>query len=108
MCRPADLRSRLSLVLVALGAIGVWTGKLLLPGRRTSGPSGIEMSPGITAWLMYGAMTCACLVMLSVVVDHYDRRDNETSYRRFARTFRIVGWALFAVALLLHAFGVGS
>ena len=96
-----------SLVLIALGGLGLWSGKLLLPGRRTSGPNGLELG-GLPAWLMYGAMFCACLVMLSVVVDHYDRRDNEINYRRFARTFKFIGWALFVASLALYAFGVGA
>ncbi len=34
---------------------------------------------------MYAAMICACVVLLSVVADHYDRRDNVISYRRFGQ-----------------------
>lgn len=50
---------------------------------------------------MYGAMICACLVMLSVVADHYDRRNNEISYRVLANLFRFCGWALFVVSLIM-------
>ena len=53
---------------------------------------------------MYGAMTCACLVMLSVVLDHYDRRDNERRYRVFAVWGESVGWTLFALSLLWNIF----
>jgi len=50
---------------------------------------------------MYGAFICACLVMLSVVADHYDKRNNETNYKRFADTFRVLGWCFFALSLVL-------
>lgn len=96
-----------SLALIALGGVGLWSGKLLLPGRRIGGPNGLELG-GLPAWAMYGAMLCACLVMLSVIVDHYDRRDNEINYRRFAQTFKFIGWALFVASLALYAFGVGA
>ena len=53
---------------------------------------------------MYGAMICAALVLMSVVVDHYDRRNNEGQYRTFARIFQILGWTLFATALMVKLF----
>lgn len=92
-----------ALVLVALGVLGLFKGELLLPGKRTSGSNGAALQ-GIPAWLMYAAMACAVCVLLASVVDHYDRRNNEASYRRFARVGKICGWSLFAVALVLHAY----
>ena len=56
-----------SLALCAYGTYGVWGNDLYLHG--------------IPAWVLYGAILCACLVMLSVVVDHYDKRNNETEVR---------------------------
>jgi hypothetical protein len=92
-----------AVVILGLGAIGVFKGELLLPGRRTSGPNGAALQ-GLPAWLMYAAMACAVCVLLASVVDHYDRRNNEASYRRFAQVGKVCGWSLFAVALVLHAF----
>ncbi len=90
-------------VILAFGALGMFKGELLLPGKRTSGPTGTALQ-GFTAWVMYAAMWCAICVLLSTVVDHYDRRNNEISYRRFAQIGKVCGWALFAVAIVLHAF----
>ena len=42
--------------------------------------------------------------MLSVVVDHYDTRDNEINYKRFARVTQFLGWSLFILALVLDLF----
>lgn len=85
-----------SLFLLGYGAYGVWVNDLYLPGRRSRGIH-LHDAP---AWMMYGAIICACLVMLSVVVDHYDRRNNETNYRIFADVFTAIGWAMFALSLL--------
>ena len=78
-----------SLLLAAYGGYGVWVDDLYIPTRR----GGIHFH-GAPAWMHYGAFLCACLVMLSVVVDHYDRRENEPGYRKFAELFRGIGWVL--------------
>ena len=93
------------LVIMAFGALGLFKGELLLPGKRTSGPNGMALH-GVSAWVMYGAMLCAICVLLSSVVDHYDRRNNEATYRRFVQVGKICGWSLFVSALVLHAFGL--
>jgi hypothetical protein len=85
-----------SLLLLAYGSYGVWVNDLYIPGRRSRGIH-LHDAP---AWIMFGAIICACLVMLSVIVDHYDRRNNETNYRLFARAFTGVGWILFALSLV--------
>jgi hypothetical protein len=90
-----------ALVIIALGALGLFKGELLLPGKRTSGPTGIAMQ-GLSAWLMYAAMACAVAVLLSTVADHYDRRDNEAAYRRFAKVGKVAGWVLLALSLTLY------
>ena len=67
------------------------------PGGR--GKSIDEHLRGNAAWLAAAAALCGCANMLSVVVDHYDKRNNETNYRAFAK------WSLGgAAALLLLAF----
>lgn len=49
---------------------------------------------------MCAAAVCAVAVLLAVIVDHYDRRDNERHYQAFGKFFRQAGWGLFAGALL--------
>jgi hypothetical protein len=92
-----------ALFILGLGAIGVFTGELLLPGKRTGGPTGVALQ-GPAAWLMYAAITCAVCVLLASVVDHYDRRNNEAGYRRVAQIGKLCGWLLFAASLALYAF----
>lgn len=92
-----------AVVLMALAGLGLWKGTLLLPGKRTGGPNGAALS-GVSAITMYGAILCACIVLLSTVVDHYDRRNNERAYRQVARVCKFAGWSLFVVAMAVHAF----
>ena len=51
------------------------------------------------AWFMYGAVICACLIMVSVVVDHYDKRPNEHSYTRFAKVAMYAGFCFFLLSV---------
>ena len=91
-------------VIIGLGAVGLTTGSLLLPGKRTSTANGVALQ-GLSAWIMYAAMLCAAAVLLSVVVDHYDRRNNEVNYRRFAQIGKVLGWFLCFLSLAVYAFG---
>lgn len=96
-----------ALVIIAFGVLGLTTGDLLLPGKRTGSPNGVALQ-GLSAWVMYAAMICACAVLISVLVDHYDQRNNEINYRRFAQTGKFLGWFLFFLSLALYAFGGGT
>jgi hypothetical protein len=93
----------LSLLLLACGGHGVLVNDLYIPGKRSRG---VHLHD-VPAWIMYGAMICACLVMLSVVIDHYDRRDNERRYRTFAKFGGIAGWTLFGASLAWRLAGDG-
>jgi TRAP-type C4-dicarboxylate transport system permease small subunit len=86
-----------SICLLLYGGYGIWVNDLYIPGKRSRG---IHLHD-VPAWVMYGAFICACLVMLSVVVDHYDKRNNEINYKRFADTFRVLGWCFFWLSLVL-------
>lgn len=88
-----------SVLLLAYGGFGLWTNDLYIPGKR--GP-GVHLHDG-PAWLMFGAMICACAVMLSVVADHYDKRNNETNYRLLARILKFLAWALLFLSMGLAA-----
>ena len=89
-----------SLGLFTYGSYGLWLNDLYVPGKRGRG---VHLH-GVPAWVMYGAIICACLVMLSVVVDHYDTRANEINYKHFADIFRRLGWSFFILSLILGIF----
>jgi hypothetical protein len=89
----------LSAVLLAYGGIGIWIDDLYIPGRTR----GVHLHD-VPARVMYAAMICAALNLLSVVIDHYDIRNNETNYRLFARITQVLGWILFGLSLALSLF----
>jgi len=86
-----------AVVLLAWGAYGVYRDSLWVPGRRTSG----GLLHGPSAWFVCAAMVVTAANLLTVVVDHYDTRNNEHQYRRFRNASQIVAWSLFLVGLVL-------
>lgn len=87
--------SVISVTLLIYGSIGLYLDDLYLPGKYGNGAH----LHGNAALVMYGAMLCAALNLLSVVADHYDRRNNELDYRMFAKWTYIAGFVLFFAAL---------
>ncbi|HBC3841375.1 TPA: hypothetical protein KD881_004666, partial [Vibrio parahaemolyticus] len=85
----------LSVFLIAYGGYGIYKNDLYIPARR----GGVHFS-NEPAWLMYGAFVCGCIVMISVIVDHYDERNNERGYRIFRNVFKYLGFGLFCIAAL--------
>lgn len=90
----------LSTIMFLYGTFGIIIDDFYIPGKRRPG---IHFH-GEPAWIMYGAFLFAVANMMSVVVDHYDQRNNETNYKLFARVTQIAGWILFALALILDLF----
>ncbi len=93
---PLDKRVRnllLSVALLAYGGYGIYMNDLWIPGRR-----GMHLTDE-SALIMFAAFVCGSLVMLSVVVDHYDKRNNEQKYKAFADFFSLTGLGLFVAAL---------
>jgi hypothetical protein len=86
----------ISLVLILYGLFGLYLGDLRLPRKR--GPD-MEFH-GFAAWLLFAAIVVGCAAMLSCVIDHYDRRDNEQYYVLFKRMCIKIGVALFVSACI--------
>lgn len=87
----------MSSLLFGYGTYGIVTDDIFIPGRRSDGAH----YHGAPAWLVYGAIIAASLNLLSVIVDHYDKRNNETNYRIFAKVMFWLGWALYFAAFVL-------
>lgn len=88
-------------VLLAWGSYGIYVNDLVIPLKRRRDIH-LHDEPAL---LMFGAFLCGAMVLISVVVDHYDRRNNEHKYEEFAAFLGKAGWALFVVSLVLH-FGI--
>ena len=86
----------MSVGLLGYGTFGVLRDDLYLPSRSGAGTH----LHGLTMWLVYSAMLCGVANLISVVVDHYDLRPNESDYRKFALFTQVSGWALVLAALL--------
>jgi len=82
------------------GSFGIWVDDLIVPLRRGNS---LHLR-GTAAMIMFAAMVAAALSFLSVVIDHYDLRNNELGYRRFAFATQALGWLLFVVAMVVHFF----
>lgn len=91
-----------SAMIITYAVAGLWVDDfyVLLPARR----GWLELHlHGLPAWLAGLSAFSAAATMLSVIVDHYDRRYNESGYRRFAKVSFLAAIALLIVAVLLHA-----
>jgi len=91
-----------SIVLLTYAVIGVYYDDFILPSKR-----GILHLHGYSTWVMLLAFVSAAANLLSLFIDHYDKRDNEHKYKRFANLSKKVGWFFFFAALIiqiLHGF----
>jgi hypothetical protein len=86
-----------SLALLIYGANGIYTDDLYIPGKR----GGIHFS-GLSTWLAYAGIICLCVSLLSIIIDHYDKRDNEHKYYEFGKGIRLLGFILFLVAIVFN------
>ncbi len=89
----------LAICLVVFGVAAVYSNQLKLSAGR--GRSLVVLSDG-PLWLALGAMACGVLGLLSVVVGHLDRRDNEPLYAAFRWIALGLGGVLLASALIVH------
>ncbi len=87
-----------SLLLLAYGGYGIGVNDLYFPKRR----GGVTHFHDIAAISMFVAMCFATAILLAVVIDHYDTRDNEIAYRRFANVAKYAGLLFFVLAFVLH------
>ena len=104
-----SLDKRAVYLVVSSGIIFYAVGSLLqddfyiwFPGKRGRHIS--EHLHGTAAWLAAGATFAAASSLLAVVVDHYDRRNNERNYRAYARFSFLLAISLLVLAFVAHGF----
>jgi len=66
----------LSSVLLLYGTFRVINNQMYIPGRYGR----VIHLHNASVWIMCGAFLCAVANMISVVIDHYDKRNNVTNY----------------------------
>ena len=89
----------ISAVLLIYGGYGIYINDLYIPGKK----GGIHLHNEPTL-IMYGAFICGVFAMLSVVIDHYDKRNNERKYEILAKIFKYLAWGLFVIAIAHQLF----
>lgn len=89
-----------SCALLAYAVYSIWMDDFFIPAKRGGGTH----LHGLSAWLMFGAACCAVVNMVSVVIDHYDRRNNELTYAHVAAATQWLGWTFFLAALVKNFF----
>lgn len=85
-------------VVFSYGAAGFAFGYVFIPGRR-----GGVVFDGIPAYLIATAILCCFAILFLLIVDHYDRRPNEHTYRAWYKGLfkAAIGIVIAAVALSL-------
>lgn len=83
-----------SLFLIIYLSSGLWIDDIYLPGKRGGGIHFHGLEAIVLAFA--GLMLCANLLL--IVVDHYDKRNNEEMYERFSCITIFAAWMLFFVA----------
>ncbi len=86
--------------LLAYGTFGWYSDDIFIPGKRGRG---VHFS-GTACTLVYAAFILGAANFISVFVDHYDKRNNETQYQRFAKITRIVGIIFLILGTLVSIF----
>ena len=90
--------SLIGVVLLIYGLAGLLTSHLNLNGRRVR----IAELDGSPALLMASAFILGAVVLFTIVIDHYDKRNNERYYRIFRWIATRLSWCLAASALIFH------
>lgn len=89
-----------AIFLLFYGAIGLYLNDLYVPGKHQPG---IHFH-GTAAWVMYCSILCVCANLVSVIVDHYDHRNNEIRYINFSYYAESTAWIIFFSALSISLF----
>lgn len=100
---PEEHRTRnilFSLFLIIYGTIGVIIDDIFIFSKRSRG---IHLH-GLPCKVMYGAMLFGAISLLTVVIDHYDKRNNETNYRFIEKSTRYIAWFLFFLSFIIEIF----
>ncbi|KRC26909.1 hypothetical protein [Acidovorax sp. Root217] len=93
--------TRLALYLAGVAAVATFTGALPLPAGRFRTLAVLNGGPLL---LMLGALVCAVLVLVSVVVQGPGRRSDAVEYDAFRWLIVRLGLALAASSLLAHLY----
>lgn len=85
-----------SCILLVYGIYSLVIDDFFLPAKSGDGTH----FSGIGVWLMFASVCCVVVKLISEVIDHYDRRNNELAYANVAAISDWFAWTFFGAALL--------
>ena len=89
----------LACFLLVYGTISLLNDGLYIPGKF-----GGAVFHGIPLVILYLSILCFVAYCVLKIGGHYDTRNNEVAYRRFAKLLSFLGFGLFILVLLLETF----
>ena len=91
-----------SIFFIIVGGYGVWQNDLMitLGGGRCCPVKAYHLHDQV-AILMYLGLLLVSICLISEIVDHYDKRNNEQIYRRIANLTMAPGVILCVIGLLI-------
>ncbi len=95
-----NLNTLLASGLLLYGLLGLAIDDIYIPGRRTRG---IHFH-GVPMVLVFCSFLCVIVYLMAIVLDHYDRRNNEKKYALMRKMAKVLGWILFILACLADLF----
>jgi hypothetical protein len=87
----------LAIVLIAIGVAGLVQGHLKVSPPKSRIGLVLYDTP---LWLLVASLLTGAAVLLSVVIDHHDTRDNERWYQHFKRGAIFLGLLLLGSSLI--------
>jgi hypothetical protein len=93
----------ISVILMVYGITSIYMNDMVFPGGGKYGEVKERLHlQGFPLWMMFLAFAAASANLLSVVADHYDKRDNQINYKRFGKICRIIGWIFCLTTLMFY------
>lgn len=86
--------------LLIYGLLGIFIDDIYIPGRRARG----FHFHGPPIFLVFGSFLCIIVYLITIIIDHHDRRNNEKKYILIRKVSKILGWTLFISAVLVDGF----
>jgi len=81
--------------LVAYALYSIASNDFYLPSKREPGTH----VHGLVVWIFVAACLAVVINMMSTVVDHYDKRNNELTYAHIDAATQWLGWIFFLIRL---------
>ncbi len=91
--------TRVANIVLAIGLF-CYGSYMLVAGQVAAPEGGAGFFHDVPAWIRYGGYVALCLMLVSRVLDHYDKRDNESVYRTFEEIAIGAAIVLFAGATI--------